>query len=296
MKWRIDDLPIFAAIVEQSGITAAANSLGLPKSTVSSALSRLEQALGFRLFTRNSRTIRLTAEGSTFYRQTVLILEQVREADATAVGLTAVPSGRLSVALPPAFTQEILAPHLPLFSDAYPDIELEIDVTVHGLSALRESADMAVTVGELADSDFISRTLFSGPLIWVASPAYLAAHQIEPTPEGLRNHVQLCEKRYGQARMPVHHAGRAHHIDLKTGINQVNAPLVVREAVIAGAGLSPLPEHYCRKSIAAGTLVEIGQNVSFDLSASRLSVVYPHRMQRSPRLRAFIDFLTDIAI
>lgn len=296
MKWRIDDVPVFAAIVEQSGITAAADHLGLPKSTVSSALSRLERALGFRLFTRNSRSIRLTAEGETFYRQAQLILEQVREADATAAGLTAQPSGRLQVALPPAFAQEVLAPHLAAFSAAYPEIELEIEVTSHGFDALRGSADVAIVVGELADSDFLSRTLYAGRLIWATSPDYVASHTIDATPEDLRKHVRIVEKRYGLPRMPVHSDGRATHVDLRSGIIQVNAPLVVREAVMGGAGVSPLPLLYCRKPLEQGTLIEIGQSVTFDLSASLLSVVFPPRMQRSPRLRAFIDFVIEIAI
>ncbi len=295
MKWRIDDVPIFAAIVEQNGLSAAARTLGLSKSTVSSALARLEQALGFRLFVRNSRNIRLTPEGQTFYRQALLILEQVREADATAAGLSSEPAGRLAVALPPAFAQEVVAPRLAQFAERYPEVELEIIVTAQGIDPLRDRIDVAVVVGPLQDSDLISRTLLSGHLAWVTSPAYLEKNNIDPTPEGLRQHVQLCETRYGLARMPVHAAGTATHIDLLTGITHVNDPLVVRQAVIGGAGLSPLPELYCRKPVSDGTLVAVGGAVTFDLSASILSVVYPHRMLMSPRLRAFIDFLSDIS-
>lgn len=295
MKWRIDDVPIFAAIVEQNGLSAAARTLGLSKSTVSSALARLEQALGFRLFVRNSRNIRLTPEGQTFYRQALLILEQVREADATAAGLSSEPAGQLAVALPPAFAQEVVAPRLAQFADRYPEVELEIIVTAQGIDPLRDRIDVAVVVGPLQDSDLISRTLLSGHLAWVTSPAYLEKNNIDPTPEGLRKHVQLCETRYGLAKMPVHAAGTATYIDLLTGITHVNDPLVVRQAVIGGAGLSPLPELYCRKPVSDGTLVAVGSEVTFDLSASILSVVYPHRMLMSPRLRAFVDFLSDVS-
>ena len=106
MRWTIDDVPVFVAVVDQNGVTAAARALGMPKSTVSKALSRLEEALGLRLIERNSRNLRVTGEGETFYRQAVLIMEQVREADAAMAGLNAVPSGRLVAALPPALCQD----------------------------------------------------------------------------------------------------------------------------------------------------------------------------------------------
>ena len=67
MKWRIDDVPIFVAVIDQNGITAAAQALGMPKSTVSTAISRLEHGLGLRLIDRNSRNLRVTTEGETFY-------------------------------------------------------------------------------------------------------------------------------------------------------------------------------------------------------------------------------------
>ncbi|MCK5751045.1 MAG: LysR family transcriptional regulator, partial [Oricola sp.] len=78
MRWTIDDVPVFLAVVDQKGVTAAARTLGMPKSTVSKALGRLEEALGLRLIERNSRNLRITREGETFYRQAVLIMEQVR--------------------------------------------------------------------------------------------------------------------------------------------------------------------------------------------------------------------------
>ncbi|WP_010141846.1 LysR family transcriptional regulator, partial [Oceanicola sp. S124] len=83
----MDDLPVFVAVVDRNGITAAAKTLGMPKSTVSAALARLEAGLGLRLLERNSRSVRVTGEGETFYRQAQLILEQVRETDAAMAGL-----------------------------------------------------------------------------------------------------------------------------------------------------------------------------------------------------------------
>jgi DNA-binding transcriptional LysR family regulator len=294
MHWRIDDVPVFVAVVEQRGISAAANALQMPKSTVSTVISRLEKDLRLRLLDRNSRNVKLTAEGETFYRQALLIMEQVREADAAAAGMNAEPSGRLAVAVPPAFSQEVLAPHLAEFRERFPKVQLDLMVTGAGLELLGDLVDVAVVVGENADSDLICRRLISGQLVWVASPKYLEKHELGARLEQILPHVQICEKRYGMARMPVHFGSLAGHVDLATGINHVTSPLVVREAVAHGAGVSVLPLHYCREAFATGRLVQVCEDVTFDLGASVLSVVYPHRRLVSPRLRVFIDFLVEI--
>ena len=293
MNWKIDDVPTFLAVVDRHGITAAAKVLGQPKSTVSNAIARLEQGLGFRLMDRNSRSLRITREGEIFYRQAQLIMEQVHEANATMAGMNAVPTGRLNAALPPAFCQEIVAPRLADFRAAYPQITLDLVITPQGSALLRDQVDIAVVVGPLDDSELIARTLISGPLIWVASPAYLAEHRIGPAVEDIRAHVQICEKRYGLDRMSIHVDGQASQIDLSRGIAHVNDPLVVRRAVLKGAGLTLLPQHYCREQIAEGSLVRMCEHVTFDVSASTLTAIYPSRRLLSPRVRAFLNFLTE---
>ncbi|MBN8294077.1 LysR family transcriptional regulator [Rhodobacter sp. NTK016B] len=293
MRWSLDDVPVYVAVVEQGGMTGAAALLGRPKSSVSTAIARLEKALGVRLLQRNSRSQRITAEGETFYRHALMIIEQAREADAIVAGLRADPAGRLSVALPPAFCQEIVAPRLPAFRRAWPKIDLRILITSHGVELLREQVDMAVVVGRMEDSDLVARVLIAGALTCVASPDYLARNPVADGLEALRSHIQLCETRYGSKRVPVHVAGQAATLDLETGISHVNNPLVVRAAVLNGAGVAPLPRHYVRDQLRDGSLVEVRPDVTFDIEASTLSAVYLSRRLMSPRTRVFLDFLTE---
>ncbi|NDY93876.1 LysR family transcriptional regulator [Ideonella sp. TBM-1] len=302
MRWQLDDLPVFLAVIEQGGVTAAARHLGWPKSTVSSAVTRLEQALGLRLLDRVSRRLRVTAEGEAFARQAQLIVEQAREADALMAGLGAAPAGRLAVALPPALTQERVAPRLAQFKARHPQVELDIVVTTHGESLLGKRVDLAVVVGQLDDSERVCRPLLSSPLLWVASPAWAQAHPPPAAgsagpPEAelalLRAQVQLCETRYAQRRLPVHVRGEPATLDLSRGCSHVNDPLVVRRAVMAGAGVSVLPRHYCEAPLAEGRLVEVFPHITFELQAAQLSVVYPGRRLLSPRVRVFLEFLTE---
>lgn len=295
MKWKLDDIPVFLAILEEGGISAAARAIDAPKSTVSAALTRLERGLGLRLVERSSRSLRVTAEGEAFARQAQLILEQARETDAIMAGLASVPSGRLTVALPPAFSLELLAPHLAQFRDQYPGIELEVVITSQGAALVRERVDLAVVVGPLEDSELVCRPLMLGELIWVASPQWLACHQPGQTPEAARAQVQICETRYALRRLPVLWRGEATHMDLSRGIIRVNDPLVVRRVLIQGGGLSMLPRHYCGGPLADGTLVQVLPDVRFERGSSQLTAVYPGRRRLSPRVRVFLEWLTQIS-
>ena len=294
MKWKLDDIPKFVAVVENNGITAAATALGLPKSTVSNAISRLEEALRLKLIERDSRNVRVTSEGDAFYRHALSIVEQAQEADAAMAGHTASPTGRLTVAIPPAFCEEILAPNLAAFRTLYPDVELDLIITTHGLEMIRDQADVAIVVGPLEDSELISKTLIAAPLKWVTSPSYARRLTATPGLTDLVRHIHLCEKRYALAQVPVHVDGKAMQLDLSHGVTKVNNPLIVRKAVINGAGLSILPAHYCAQQLADGTLVEVCRHITFDIAASKLTTIYPSRRLLSPRVRVFVEFLSDI--
>jgi DNA-binding transcriptional LysR family regulator len=295
MKWNLDDLPVFLAVVEQAGISAAARMLGAPKSTVSAALARLESGLGLRLLNRSSRSLRLTAEGEAFFRQAQRIVEQAREADALMAGLGSVPSGRLTVALPPAFSHDLVAPRLMDFRARYPAVELEIVVTSQGASLVRDEVDLAVVVGPLEDSELVSRTLLEPELIWVASPRWLRDHPLGATLDAIRAQVQICETRYAQRRLALQVNGEDAHIDLSRGVIKVNHPLVVRRVVLDGGGVSLLPRPYCDELLAQGLLVRVLQHIGFAQAGSRLTAVYPSRRLQSPRVRVFLDFLVELA-
>lgn len=188
----------------------------------------------------------------------------------------------------------MVAPNLAAFRRDYPEVELELVVTSQGIDLRRDQVDVAVVVGPQEDSELISRKLFAGRLVWVTSPPYLRDNAVGNTLEQLRGHIQLCEKRYGLSRMPVRVNGQAGFIDLEHGITHVNDPLTVRRALLGGAGVSLMPELYCRQQLREGSLCEVASHISFDRSASVLSIVYPGRRLMSPRVRAFIAFLDRI--
>lgn len=294
MKWNIDDVPVFHAVVETGGVTSAASLLKMPKSSVSKAISRLEERLGVRLLDRNSRQVRPTPEGQAFFRQCRRILEQVAETDAIMTGMAMTPTGRLTVALPPAFCQEILAPHLLEFHQLFPLVELELVVTTQPVDILGDQFDLAIVVGVQSDSELIQKPLLGPSLIWITSPAYVERIDSHAEASVLAGHVMICERRYADRPLLVKQHGHAVRLEIAPKTIRVNNPLIVRQAVAQGAGLSFLPDCYCRELIKDGRLVEVGCDANFETSASTLTAVYPGRRLVSARICVFLNFLEKI--
>jgi DNA-binding transcriptional LysR family regulator len=221
-------------------------------------------------------------------------MEQVHEANAVMGGLITKPSGRLVVALPMAFSREIVAGHLVRFREQYPEIHLEIIITSHPVDIIRDQIDLAVVVGAQADSELIVKTLYESELVWVTSPAYAKTHLLGKSKQDLLPHIHICEKRYAEKRFPIRIDGHKDQLDLSQHIIHVNDPITVREAVIHGCGVSLLPDQYCNKQLADGQLVKVFNHIAFETSASALSVIYPSRRLISNKTRAFLDFLVEV--
>ena len=294
MQWNINDVPIYVAIVDHKGVSAAANQLNMSKSAVSKSLTRLEGALGVRLLERNSRNIRITSEGAAFYRHSLRIMEQVNEASAVMAGLTSIPSGRLVVALPMAFSREFVAPYLGGFRQQYPRIELEIIITSHPVDIVRDQVDLAIVIGSLEDSELIVKKLYESELVWVTSPEYAAHNVLGASAEELLSHIQICEKRYANSRFPIRVDDQRKQIDLSKNIIHINDPVSVREAVVHGCGISLVPNQYCKQQLQFGELVRVFDHIGIDTSASVVSAIYPSRRLISNKTRAFLDFLMRI--
>ena len=294
MRWKLDDLIVFRAIVDSGGLTAAGRMLGIPKSTVSSVLQRLESDIGLRLIERTARTVRVTHEGQALYLHATRILDEAEEADATLAGLKTRPSGRVSLAVPGAFCREFIAPNLGLFARQYPEIGLDIAITSHSVDVAGGEFDLAVVVGEQEDSSLAQRKLFAGELIWITSPEYACRFSLGRSTTTFDEHVKICEARYANRPIEIHDSGKAGKLHLRQTVIRVNDPLSVRTAVIEGLGVSFLPARYCGDQLRKGHLVHVWQDVQIDREASQLSVIFPGRKLLAPRCAAVLSFLDEI--
>ena len=292
MKWNIADLPVFVAVVEREGISAAARALRMPKSSVSRFIQRLEDDLQVRLLERNSRQMRMTSEGEIFYKHCQLIMEQIEVADAQMNGLTHTPSGELTVSLPMAFSRHILAGHLHRFYERYPEIQLNILVSPTTVDLIGDHIDLAVQVGELPDSELIAVPLFETPLVWVANPNTFAADHRFDSLEDLLVEVKICERRYNKTPLLIRHHGEKQKAEIEASIETID-PIMVRDTVAAGTGVGLLPRIYCAELIDSGQLVEVGREYALDAPA-KSSAVYTSRRMLSAKTRLFIEFLKEL--
>lgn len=173
---RIDLFRIFARVVECSSFTRAADTLGVPRSSVSAAVQELEGRVGVRLLHRTTRKVSPTQEGVALYERCQRVVADVEDTENLFRQTEAQPSGKLRIDVPGRIGRLIIAPALPEFLERYPQIDIDLGVTDRAVNLVEDGVDCVVRVGPLSDSGLISRPIGKLPLINVASPAYLKRH------------------------------------------------------------------------------------------------------------------------
>ena len=285
----LNDILIFAKVIQSGSFTAAARELGMPKSTVSRRVSELEQQLGSRMIHRTTRKLSLTEIGEAFYGYCARIVEDAEEAERTVTRMQTAPRGRLRVTAPLnfGFLGEIVAEYL----RRHPEVSAELICTDRRVDLVEEGFDVAIRPGALDDSTLIARSLGSGPGIVVASPAYLEAHGEPQRPRKIAGHACLY---FGSGSGPREWRLRSGRKTIRIEILArlvTNDFDVLREAVIAGSGIGLLPLYRCERELRAGHL----QRVLPDWWAPETPVhaVYPSNRHLSPKVRAFLDVLGE---
>jgi len=286
----LTDLRAFARIADFGSLSAAARALGMPKSSASRSLVRLEGAAGTSLIERSTRHLRLTDAGRLLQRHAQRILDDVGEAENALLGLIGVPRGTLRVSVGFTFAVGPLAPMLPQFLARYPEVRVALSIDNRNVDLLAEDFDVAIRIGPLPDSDLIARRLTTIALWTCASPAYLAARGTPATVEELRSHelIGRVDRRASwRFRAP---GGVLHEIEVVPG-TVVPEPAVLQTVLIGGAGIGRLPDFCAADAIADGTLIRLlseYQDDSVDVHA-----LYPSHRSLSAKVRVFIDALAE---
>lgn len=285
----LTDLRVFVRISDAGSISGAARALGMPKSSVSRSLTRIEGTVGATLVERSTRRLRLTDAGILLQRHARRILEEVGEAEDAIAGFVGVPRGTLRVSAPPSFAAGPLAPMLPGFLTRYPELRVVLSFDNQPIVALPDDVDVAVRAGALPDSDLVARRLARTQLWTCASPAYLAARGTPTSVEELSGHqlVTLFDRRTSwRFRTP---AGVVQELATDPGL-VVPEHAIARTVLIGGAGIGQLPEYHARDAVADGTLVRLLP----DHEGERVDVhaLYPRQRSLSAKVRVFVDALS----
>lgn len=291
---RLTEMETLAAVVEEGGFTAAALRLGVSKSAVSKQISALEARLGARLLTRTTRRVTPTEIGLAFYQRARQILRTADEAESLVAELNATPSGRLSISVPTGYAALRLAPRLPEFIAAYPEISIALDATRNICGASAEGYDLIIRIGPQPDSSLKARKVDRFGLRLVASPAYLEAHGRPASVTDLARHQLLGGDLRGNPEtwtLPDR-MGRTRRFatSQRFGINDDQGRLA---AAIAGLGIARLPDFWLTEALADGRLEPVLPTL--DSPRQCVYALHPTGQFTPPKTRAFIDFLAGTA-
>lgn len=290
---RIDLFRIFARVVECSSFTRAADTLGVPRSSVSAAVQELEGRVGARLLHRTTRVVSPTQDGLAFYERCLRLIADVEEAE-NIFRQSATPSGRLRIDVPGRIGRLVVIPALYSFFEAYPEIEIDIGVTDRATNLIEESIDCVLRVGPLADSGLIARPIGELVLINVASPAYLERHGVPETPNDLHAHLAVNYASPSSGRVEDWEWLEGDKLRTRSmrGRLTVNSAEAYIAACLAGFGLIQIPAYDVWRHIEASELVEVMPD--YRAAPMPMTLLYPHRQHLSHRLQVFADWLEEL--
>ena len=269
---KIHAMQLFIRVADLESFSRAAETLALPKGSVSRQIQALESHLGVRLLHRTTRRVQLTQDGMVYYERAKDLLSNLDELDGMFQHDPASISGRLRVDMPVGFAKKLVIPHLPTFLQQYPGIELELS-----------SSDRLV--------DVIARPLGKLTQINCASPDYLARFGYPQSLEDLADHALI----HYASTLGVRPPGFEVVIDgavrwIKTGgILTVNSTETYQAACIAGLGIIQVPRTGVREALRAGDLTEILPQ--YRAEPLPVSLIYPHRRNLSRRVHLFMEWL-----
>lgn len=291
---RIELFRIFTRVVEHASFTRAADTLGLPRSSVSVAVQGLETRVGARLLHRTTRQVSPTQDGVAFYERCLRLIADVEDAESlfreTAVG----PSGRLRINMPGRVGRLIVAPALPTFLARYPDIDIELGVTDRAVNLIEDGVDCVLRVGPLTDSGLVARKVGDLALINVASPAYLERHHTPQTPADLVAHWAVSYASPTSGRVEEWEwieDGVARTCTMRSRVIADNAEVYIA-CCLAGIGLIQIPAYDVARHLDAGELVEV--MTAYRAAPMPMTLLYPHRQHVSRRLQVFADWLVGV--
>ena len=285
----LNAVTIFLAIVEARTFRGAAKALNVPASTVSAKLAQLENELGTRLLQRTTRVVRLTDAGRRYHELVTPAIEALVEAKRAISDLRAAPKGLLRATAPTELGMFVFGPVLKTYLSLYPEVRVHIDLTSRHVNLIEEGFDLALRVGKLRDSSFISRALGGPqPYEFCASRAYLAQRGTPKHPSDLAQHACLLMQDH-QLQAEWRFTEKRKAIAVKvSGAVSVNSFALLRELAIAGFGIARLPRFIAAPALADGSLRAVLREYVVEQS---FHVLYPSSRHLSPKVRAFLEVL-----
>ncbi|WP_175954683.1 LysR family transcriptional regulator [Burkholderia sp. BCC0405] len=247
----LNDMALFVEVVKAKGFRSAAETLGMPNSTLSRRIGALEKAIGLRLLHRTTRRIELTEAGRLYFERCTRIVDEARLAHEQLGDLLAEPTGVLRASFPVDFAVTYLAPLIVEFSNRYPKLTFDFELTSRRVDLVSEPFDVAIRMGESDDSQLIARRLATLGNYLYASPGYLAREGEPHTPDDLARHACLSLAKAGT--WTLHDGTRTVAVPVSSRF-AINSVGMLRRLATLDAGIIVLSEEIVADDLAAGRL------------------------------------------
>ncbi len=285
---------VFARVVEAGNFTKAAESLQMPKATVTKLIQGLESHLRIRLLNRTTRRVTVTPDGSTYYERVVRLLDELEDIESSVAHAKEKPRGRLRVDAGAAVTSHLLLPALPSFLAKYPDIAVECGVSDRPADLIGDNVDCVIRGGPLLEPSLVARHI--GDLRWMtcATPGYFADHPRPEHPDDLSDHVLAGYffPRSGRMRPLVFERdGKRFEIppNPRVAVNDSGAHFA---SLRSGLGLGQLLSFMVSASNASKELVPVLED--WQPAPMPVHVLYPANRHLSTKVRVFVDWVAEL--
>lgn len=290
----VDAIEIYLRVAELESFTRAAESMGHPKASISTAVQQLENRLGTRLLNRTTRKVQMTQDGRAFYERSKDLLSDIDELQSMFLQGPLSLSGRVRVDMPIGIANNIILPALPDFLRAHPQLKIELSSSDGRVDLVREGFDCVLRIGSLTDSTLIARSLGHLRQITCASPAYLAEFGTPTTLDDLKQHrlihyaPTLGSKSTGFEYQSAD--GAVNFIPMHS-ILTVNNTEAYRMACLAGLGLIQVPYIGVSTLLESGALIEIMPKQC--AAAMPVSLLYANRRHLPRRTQALMTWIAQ---
>lgn len=287
-------LPAFLHTAAALSFSQAARNMGVTPAAVSKAVRNLESALSVRLFHRSTHSLALTDDGERFYAQVAPIAQSLTDSFTSMHSLSQAPQGTLRVTAPVELGHDFVLPLIPSFHNSYPSIRLQLNLDDRPIDLVKEGFDVGIGNRAGKDSLLIAKKLFDIKIILVASPGFIANHNI---PNNISSLGDLpCIGYQPGSRKNIapwqlqDSSGQTHYFEPNTVIT-VNTVQALCELAALGVGIAPVATWAADKHIKAGRLIQVIPQVTTMLAPAR--IYYTSRENQPAKVRAFIDFITQ---
>lgn len=286
------EMAFFVQLMRCSSLAEAARSLGVTPPAVSKRLAQLEARLGVTLLARTTRRIGLTPEGEAYLAQARRILADIEDVERQLSKSVGTPKGLVRVNATLGFGRIQLAPLVSRFCRRYPDVQVQLQLTVYPPPLTDDAFDVCVRFGEPPDARVVARKLADNRRLLCASPAYLARCGTPKTPAELARHacigIHHSDEVYGTWRL--RQGKREHAVKIHGPLASNDGEIAVQWA-LDGHGIVLRAEWDVARYLRSGRLVRVLER--YETPPADIYAVYPSRHQLAGRVRTFVDFLAD---